>query len=1025
MKKILGLDLGVASIGWSLIEKNENGGKILKSGGRIFQANNERAIAAPGESAKSDRGTKRSVRRQIDRRARRKQKLFNLLFKKGLTPQKEELKNWINLNPYEFRAKSLDEKIELIELGRALYHLNQHRGYKSNRKDGEDKDGAVSQGIKKITHLIDKYNARTFGEYCYLIHENHKKINKSPSDDDWRIRNNYTHRDMYLFEFDEIWKAQSKFYPKILNNELKKEIFKTIFFQRKMKSQAHLIGKCILEKNKKRIPKAHLLFQEFRLRKEINNLTLSDENGLPIELTLEDKEHLFNFLNTRADASFSALKKVLVKNEVISNTNVFFNLERGERKKLKGNTTNYRLASKHAFGEDWYSIDRHLQNYIVYVLIHFDDPKKVINKAVNEWNRSHDQAKTLSYLKLESDYGSLSEKAIKKLLPHLKNGLEESVAIIEAGYDLFENKQGVLNRLPMPPEIKNSVVYHALIELRKVINGIIRVYGMPDKIRVELTRDIKAGYDRRQKMTKKMRDLEKRNEKAKAALMKSPFNRQEPTYNDILWYNLWEECERICPYTSKSIPAEAFNTGEFQVEHIIPFSRCLDNSYANKTLCDADFNRKKGNRTPWECVEAGLVFEDDLLQRKRKLPWNKQKKFVQKTIDESKFINRQLSDTRYISKEASMYLKQLACEDVEVVKGQTTSLLRHIWGLNGVLNPENDEMKNREDHRHHALDAIVVALTTRSILKRLSDENKKLSEDEWRTLEETGREQYEEMKKRINGRIWLSYPWPSFRNDVERSINNITVSHRVKRKISGALHEETFYGFTNEKAPKKKAMMVKRKPVHTLSAKELKHIRDVGIRNIVNTTVEHRMQAGLSQANAIKSMEADPPYIVSDKAKVPIRKVRLLEEKTPHIMHAFSNEHGIPFKHALYGSNHHIAIYDTEDKNGKKIQVGFVVSTMEAARRVKDGEPIIDRNYRPHDYTFKYSLSINDMITNQEDGQIYRVQKLASDGTITFRKSEIALKGQSDPGVLRKTPSTLNAEKIKISPIGEVFPAHD
>jgi len=172
-------------------------------------------------------------------------------------------------------------------------------------------------------------------------------------------------------------------------------------------------------------------------------------------------------------------------------------------------------------------------------------------------------------------------------------------------------------------------------------------------------------------------------------------------------------------------------------------------------------------------------------------------------------------------------------------------------------------------------------------------------------------------------------------------------------------------------------------------------------------------------------MEADPPYIVSDKAKVPIRKVRLLEEKTPHIMHAFSNEHGIPFKHALYGSNHHIAIYDTEDKNGKKIQVGFVVSNMEAARRVKDGEPIIDRNYRPHDYTFKYSLSINDMITNQEDGQIYRVQKLASDGTITFRKSEIALKGSSDPGVLRKTPSTLNAEKIKISPIGEVFPAHD
>ena len=444
-----------------------------------------------------------------------------------------------------------------------------------------------------------------------------------------------------------------------------------------------------------------------------------------------------------------------------------------------------------------------MQNYIVYVLIHFDDPNKVINKAIKEWNLTNKQAITLSHLKLERDYGSLSEKAIKKLLPHLKNGLQESVAIGAVGYDLFEKKQGDLHRLPMPPEIKNSVVYHALIELRKVINGVIRVYGMPDIIRVELTRDIKAGFDRRQKMTKKMRDLEKRNEKAKAALSKSPFNRQEPTYNDILWYNLWEECERICPYTDKPIPAEAFNTGEFQVEHIIPFSRTLDNSYSNKTLCDADFNRLKGNKTPWECMLAGLITEGILLQRKRKLPWNKQRKFIQKNIDNSKFINRQLTDTQYISKEASVFLKQLACEDVEVVKGQTTSLLRHIWGLNGILNQENDEIKNRDDHRHHALDAIVVALTTRSTLKRLSDENKKLNEDEWKTLEEIGREQYEELKKRMDGRIWLSYPWPSFRNDVERSINDITVSHRVKRKISGALHEETFYGFTNEKAPKK------------------------------------------------------------------------------------------------------------------------------------------------------------------------------------------------------------------------------
>ncbi len=1024
MKKILGVDLGVASIGWSLVEYGNEEGVILKSGSRIFQSNEQRADAAPGESAKSDRGTKRSVRRQRDRRTRRKQKLYNLLYKNGLAPKRELWEQWMSLNPYKCRALALDSEIELHEFGRALYHLNQHRGYKSNRKDGEDKDGVVSKGILKVDALMNKYNARTYGEYCYNIIDNHFEEDKKPSDDDWRIRNNYTHRDMFVNEFMLIWDAQQKFKPQILSDSLKKEIFETIFFQRKMKSQAHLIGNCPLEKNKKRIPKAHLLFQEFRIRKNLNNLTMSDENGLPIPLSQSDKAALYELMNTKDKVTFKALKAVLIKQGTISNSNVVFNLEKGGRKDLEGNKTNQKLAHSRAFGKDWYDLDRVTQDYIVYVLIHFDSPEKVKQKALLEWNRTEEQAEYISHLVLEKNYGGFSEKAIKKIMPYLKNGLEESTAIKEAGYELFDQKVGTHSKLPMPPDIKNSVVYHALIELRKVVNGIIREYGMPDVIRVELTRDIKAGYDHRQKMTKAMRKLEARNEKAKKALKQSPFNRQEPTYQDILWYNLWEECEKTCPYTGKSIPASAFNSGEFQIEHIIPFSRSLDNSYSNKTLCEADFNRKKGNRTPWECVQAGIISEDDLLQRKRNLPWNKQKKFIQKSTEESSFINRQLSDTRYISREASSYLKQLACESVEVVKGQTTSLLRYVWGLNGVLNNEDEDVKTRDDHRHHAVDAIVVALTSRSLLKKLSDENRKITTEEWKTLEESGREKYKELEQRMNGRLNLSEPWPNFRRDVERSIKDVTVSHRVNRKVAGALHEETFYGPTLEFAKKNKAMMVVRKPVHTLSKKDLTLIRDKGIREIVNSEVQRRVDEGQTLDNAIKSLEENPPYIISSKAKVPIRKVRLLMEKTPSIMHAFENEEGKVFKHALYGNNHHIAIYKTTDKNGEDKQVGFVVPMLEVARRIKDGEPIVDKEYRD-DHTFLFSLSKNDTIINHEDEEIYRVQKIDSDTKITFRHQHISLKGQKDPGVLRKTPGTLKATKIKISPIGEIFPAND
>lgn len=1025
MTKILGLDLGVASIGWSLIEQFDDGGQILKSGVRIFQSNELRAETAPRKSAKSIHGTKKSVRRQRDRRSRRKQKLYNLLFKKGLAPKRSEAEEWVGLNPYEFRAKALDEKVGLFELGRAFYHLNQHRGYKSNRKDGEDKDGAVSQGIKKINELMKQYEARTYGEYCFKISGNHHDENKTPNDDDWRIRNNYTHRDMFISEFKFLWEAQKKHHPTVLTEELKKEIFDTIFFQRKMKSQAHLIGKCPLEKNKKRIPKAHLLFQEFRIRKEINNLMLADENDLPIHVSSEDKEHLFQYLNRRSKATFGELASELINMKVIANSNVKFNLERGDRKELKGNSTIHRLSHNGAFGDDWFDLERELQDYIVYVLIHFDDPEKVYAKAINEWGRTYEQARTLSHLRLESEYGNFSEKAIKKLLPLLREGKEESTAIKEAGYDLFEKKQGNLTKLPMPPEIKNSVVYHALIELRKVINGIIRVYGMPDIIRVELTRDIKAGYERRQKMTKKMRELEARNQKARKALKKAPFNRQEATYNDILWYNLWNECKRICPYTGKSIPAESFNTGEFQVEHIIPFSRSLDNSYANKTLCDADFNRKKGNRTPWECINMSPDYtEDDLIQRSRilqKNARNKQKKFIQKSLDESKFINRQLSDTRYISKEASSYLKQLACKEVEVVKGQTTSLLRHVWGLNGVLNTEDENMKSRDDHRHHAVDAIVVALTSRAMLKRMSDENKKLTEDEWKTLEETGKAQYAELKKRMDGRIWMSYPWPSFRKDVEHSINDITVSHRVNRKITGALHEETFYGLTREKAPRNKVKMVVRKPVHELKNMDLIKIRDSRIRAIINEAIQKKVDEGMKQDEAIKSFEKEPPYIESEKANVPIRKVRLLMDKPPEIMHSFEDESGKVFKHAKYGNNHHIAIYETVDKKGNPKQVGFVVPALEAARRLKDGEPIIDRTYRQHDHTYKYWICKKDTLLNLDDGQLYTVKGIESDKRVKMQK----INSTKEQHSLRVTASKLNIEKVSISPVGEVFPVND
>ncbi len=439
-----------------------------------------------------------------------------------------------------------------------------------------------------------------------------------------------------------------------------------------------------------------------------------------------------------------------------------------------------------------------------------------------------------------------------------------------------------------------------------------------------------------------------------------------------------------------------------------------------------------------------MLKEDDLLQQIRNLPWKKRRKFTQKEINTDEFIARQLNDTRYMSREASQYLKQLGTQewlvDVEVTKGQTTSLLRHLWGLNYILNQDEEDIKNRDDHRHHAVDAVVIALTTRSVLKRLSDENKNVSTAEWMDDEEVAIERQKQMKDRASKRITNRPPWAGFREDAQESINSIIVSHRVSRKIAGAFHEETYYGPTDESASKKEHIkyLVVRKKVHSLSDKEVGwnkntqsfekgdkvFIRDEGIRKIVQNKIWEKYKETGKIEEAIKRLESDPPTLLykNGKGQNPIQKVRLMMEKDLSKMNEFQDTIGTPTRYALFGNNHHIAIYSYTDKKGEKKQTGEVIPMMEAARRAKDKEPIILKDYPEREFLF--SLSPNEMVQDKE-GNIYRVQKLASEGQVTFRLHNFALKGQSDPGVLRKNPGSMDIKKIKVNPIGKVFPAND
>ncbi len=447
---------------------------------------------------------------------------------------------------------------------------------------------------------------------------------------------------------------------------------------------------------------------------------------------------------------------------------------------------------------------------------------------------------------------------------------------------------------------------------------------------------------------------------------------------------------------------------EVEIEHILPYPRSLDDSYINKTLCMSSENKAKGNQTPYEAYHGNDERYQTILARVRKFTppfgYKKFNKFRQKEIDLDSFIERQLNDTRYISREVTKYLEPLVGKyHVQSGRGQMTSTLRHLWGLNGILHDSGE--KTREDHRHHAIDAVVTALSTPKALKAVSAASK------YGRLDKITIEQF-------------PMPWEGFRQDVEEKVKSIIVSHRVMRKIRGALHEETAYGklkFTDEKGQQ---MYAVRKPVEALSHKEITQIADEKIRGAISSYI---LQKGFDPKSsedvkkALKDAANDPPRMQSGQ---PIKRVRLHKPFTK--MRMLKNRRGEKYRGVQEGSNHHIVIYEYEDKRGRIKRGGHVVSMFEAAQRARRGEPIIQRNL-PEGQRFVMSLSINEMVQvpkGEDEFEVYRVQQVVADGRMRFRL-HTAANIISRQTLLEASPNTFRGSKVVVDPLGKLYSAND
>jgi len=1025
-KTVLGLDIGSNSIGWALVNIGSEGQPegIMDMGVRIFDAGIQEDTPTGTAGPKNrERREARLRRRLYDRRRRRKRKLLNVLKRSNLFPETDEIAESIKKMdeqtyfryknevedarklahsiPYFLRARALDHKLDRFELGRAIYHLGQRRGFLSNRKaQAKEDEGVVKAAISTLRREIEESGSRTLGEYLSKL-----------DPEEQRLRARYTHRQMFIDEFNEIWQAQRGFGHSELTDSLKKEMEKAIFFQRKLKSAKHLIGSCALEPEEKRCPWYRFEAQRFRVLQNVNNLRLIDQDGVERQLTESERTKLIELLEEKDKVTFTEAKKALG----LKPRSCRFSIESGGEKQMRGNRTN--AALKSVFGKRWDSLAGEQKEKILLDLHSFKKEWALAKRARKVWELNEEEAEKFSKIRLEEGYCNLSLKAIRKITPLLEAGKAYAEAAKEV-YGSFKLDKPVVESLPPVDgeidDLRNPVVHRCLTELRHCLNPILKRYGKPDSIHVELARDVKSSRQEKKRRTDKMRDNERARQAAAAKILQKT-GISDPSRNDVLKVLLAEECNWTCPYTQKSIDwAGLFGSSpEYDIEHIVPFSVSLDDSFINKTLCFHQENvHIKKNRTPYEAYGNDKEKYEAIIQSVKRFRGSARGEKLRRFLltDTSEFENfsaRHLNDTRYASKETVNFLSLLygGISDesgklkIQTVKGQITALLRNYLGLNSIF---GEGGKTRNDHRHHAIDALVVAITSPLAIKRLSTYAGRYGHlgripfGEESTL---GEEVMQQVRDKIDG---------------------ITPVHRYSKKVRGALHEETLYGLGADKGTANI-----RRPLENMKQSEVDKIADNTIQRLVRDKLA---ELGESDPQKAFKKPENRPVITTREGRE--RKINSARIKTK--LATFPIGAGDKQRYVKGGSNHHIEIVALLDDSGNETEwEGHVVSLFEAYQRKKNKQPVVQRDFGAGK-KFKFSLAWGELVEMEiEKGKreifvlrsVYQQMAFAR-ATDARMKKDIMAAGDW----VTKYPNTLRAAKCRkvfLTPFGEVRYAND
>lgn len=828
MNFTIGLDIGIASIGWAVINWDKE--KIEALGVRAFdKAENPK----DGSSLALPRRQARGARRTTQRKAQRMKNIKNIIVRQGILTENELNhlydKPVFEKNPYELRMEALDRLLTKNELARVLIHIAKHRGFKSNRKseivNAKSDDKKVLGSIEENKNIMLNREYRSVAEM--MVKDDKFKAHKRNKQDDYKM---CVSRDMLVDETVLIFDSQRKFSSDWADIEFENEYIDTFTYQRHYASGQQIekmIGKCSLLEGELRAPRSSWSAEWFNVLQKINHLRLIG-NGRSIRLSETQRRKIMEMCISKKKIVYAQIRKTLHIDDGIHFSGITYS---SRVKKDPEKTVFFEMKGYHKLktaiiknlGEtEWDNInqDKDLIDNIATALTWYKDDETIINK-MREFCIKEDIINVVLGVDMTKNL-HLSLKALRMIIPYMEQGMIYNEACAVAGIDFKGNNCDIVKTKKLPviqvDELKNPILIRSLTQTRKVLNSIIEIYGSPSAVHIELARDLSHSFDERRDIKKGQEEYQSEKDRLRKEIIDT-FGIM-PNGFDLLKYRLWKQQGERCVYSLKSIESERlFEDGYLDIDHIIPYSRSFDDSMNNKVLVMKYENTNKRNNTPYEYFghDENRWHKFSEIVKQSQMKKAKKDRLLKKEFteeDQLKWKDRSLNDTRYICRYFKNYVEShlLFADDGRVkkvypVNGRITSLLRAKWGL----------LKNREkSDKHHALDAAVVAVTTDAMINRINRyakvyESKKMISADKYVDADTG----EILNIPTKGRQYFPQPWVGFRSELlarlsdkppielakiglesysEGEIHNtmpIFISRKPRRKASGQAHKAT------------------------------------------------------------------------------------------------------------------------------------------------------------------------------------------------------------------------------------------